>query len=106
MSSSYQNNLLQIKIRLHIINPFPGPCIGGNFVHQISLLYVPMCGFRLTTIGQIHSQNLIHQLLHEIDNPISRCSHMSWYDHFQFEHQDEEGLPVEELKQVGRATLP
>lgn len=65
-----------------------------------------MCGFKLTRVGQIHSQNLIHQLLHEIDNPISRCSHLSWYDHFQFEHQDEEGLPVEELEEVGRATLP
>lgn len=44
MSSSYRNNLLQYRIRLHIIDFFPGLYINGSFVHQtIFFLLFFMC---------------------------------------------------------------
>lgn len=39
MGSSSGNSLLQCRVRLHIIDPFSGPFIGGNFMHRNAFLF-------------------------------------------------------------------
>lgn len=44
--SNHKNTLLQGKVRLYIMDLFPGPYIDGSFVHKVAL-FILVLGFEL-----------------------------------------------------------
>lgn len=39
--SNHENNILQSKVKLYTIDPFPGLCIGGSFVYWVVFFSYP-----------------------------------------------------------------